>query len=73
MSQQVHFVCSRGGGRIYSEGMRVEKLVAGTRDNESLGSLQNRFREKVLKLEPIRLAFGPRMLSRLKIPHTYYW
>ena len=40
---------------------------------QGLGSVQNRFREKFLGLEPIRLAFGPRMLSRLKIPHTYCW
>ncbi|KAE9377441.1 glycosyltransferase family 1 protein [Stipitochalara longipes BDJ] len=40
---------------------------------QTLGSLQNRFRKNILGLEPIRLAFGPRMFSRLKIPHTYCW
>lgn len=40
---------------------------------QGLGSVINKFRDKVLGLEPLRLAFGSRIANRLKIFHTYCW
>ncbi|KFY41168.1 hypothetical protein V494_03176 [Pseudogymnoascus sp. VKM F-4513 (FW-928)] len=40
---------------------------------QGLGDLINRFRERVLGLEPISVIWGPGVLSRLKIPCTYCW
>jgi UDP:flavonoid glycosyltransferase YjiC (YdhE family) len=37
------------------------------------GDLINRFRKKCLGLEPVSMLWGPGMLHRLKIPHTYFW
>ncbi|OBT44690.1 hypothetical protein VE00_04443 [Pseudogymnoascus sp. WSF 3629] len=40
---------------------------------QGLGDLINRFRERVLGLDPISVIWGPGLLSRLKIPCTYCW
>jgi UDP:flavonoid glycosyltransferase YjiC (YdhE family) len=40
---------------------------------QSLGDIINRFRVKLLGLEPVGLMWAPGMLDRLKVPHTYYW
>ncbi|KAF2259640.1 UDP-Glycosyltransferase/glycogen phosphorylase [Lojkania enalia] len=38
-----------------------------------LGDIINRFRAKCLGLDPVSRIWGPGMLQRLKIPHTYCW
>ncbi|KAF2633110.1 glycosyltransferase family 1 protein [Macroventuria anomochaeta] len=38
-----------------------------------LGDIINRFRAKCLNLDPVSRIWGPGMLQRLKIPHTYCW
>jgi UDP:flavonoid glycosyltransferase YjiC (YdhE family) len=38
-----------------------------------LGDIINRFRAKCLGLDPVSRVWGPAMLHRLKIPHTYCW
>ncbi|KAI1669637.1 glucosyl/glucuronosyl transferase [Pyrenophora tritici-repentis] len=38
-----------------------------------LGDIINRFRVKCLGLDPVSRIWGPGMLERLKIPHTYCW
>ncbi|KAF2689919.1 glycosyltransferase family 1 protein [Lentithecium fluviatile CBS 122367] len=38
-----------------------------------LGDIINRFRAKCLGLDPVSTIWGPGMLQRLKIPHTYCW
>ncbi|KAL2822662.1 hypothetical protein BJX63DRAFT_427218 [Aspergillus granulosus] len=40
---------------------------------QSLGDIINRFRAKCLGLDPVSLVWGPGMLQRLKVPHTYCW
>jgi UDP:flavonoid glycosyltransferase YjiC (YdhE family) len=40
---------------------------------QSLGDIFNRFRTKLLGLEPVGLMWAPGMLDRLKVPHTYCW
>ena len=40
---------------------------------QGLGDIINRFRAKCLGLDPMSLIWGPGMLQRLKIPHTYCW
>jgi UDP:flavonoid glycosyltransferase YjiC (YdhE family) len=40
---------------------------------QGLSDIINRFRKKCLGLDPISLIWGPGMLQRLKIPHTYCW
>jgi hypothetical protein len=40
---------------------------------QSLGDIINRFRVKLLNLEPVGLMWVPGMLDRLKVPHTYCW
>jgi UDP:flavonoid glycosyltransferase YjiC (YdhE family) len=40
---------------------------------QGLGDVINRFRTKVLNLEPLSLIWAPGMLSRLRIPTTYCW
>ncbi|KAK4961034.1 hypothetical protein LTR10_001523 [Elasticomyces elasticus] len=40
---------------------------------QGLGDIINRFRKKCLGLEPVSSLWGPGMLQRLKIPHTYCW
>jgi UDP:flavonoid glycosyltransferase YjiC (YdhE family) len=40
---------------------------------QSLGDIINRFRVKLLGLEPVGLMWAPGMLDRLKVPHTYCW
>lgn len=40
---------------------------------QGLGDVINRFRRKVLNLSPIHMAFGPRLLGALRVPHTYCW
>ncbi|KAF4548462.1 Sterol 3-beta-glucosyltransferase-like protein 4 [Elsinoe fawcettii] len=40
---------------------------------QGLGDLVNRFRQNSLGLDPISLIWGPGMLARLKVPHTYCW
>lgn len=40
---------------------------------QGLGDVINRFRTKVLDLEPLSLIWAPGMLTRLHIPTTYCW
>ncbi|KAJ4357091.1 hypothetical protein N0V85_009516, partial [Neurospora sp. IMI 360204] len=40
---------------------------------QGLGDVINRFREKVLDLEPLSLLWAPGLLNRLRIPTTYCW
>jgi len=40
---------------------------------QGLGDVINRFRTKVLDLEPLSLMWAPGLLSRLRIPTTYCW
>ena len=40
---------------------------------QGLGDLINKFRERVLHLEPVSIIWAPGMLGRLKIPYTYCW
>ncbi|KAI1138122.1 glycosyltransferase family 1 protein [Hypoxylon sp. FL0543] len=40
---------------------------------QGLGDVINRFRTKVLDLEPLSLLWAPAILSRLRIPFTYCW
>ncbi|RSL60764.1 hypothetical protein CEP54_006591 [Fusarium duplospermum] len=40
---------------------------------QALGDIINRFRAKCLGLDPVSMIWGPGMLQRLKIPHTYCW
>lgn len=40
---------------------------------QGLGDIINRFRAKCLDLDPVSLIWGPGVLQRLKIPHSYCW
>ena len=40
---------------------------------QGLGDIVNRFRTKVLGLEPLSLMWAPGMIARLRIPFTYCW
>lgn len=40
---------------------------------QGLGSVINRFRSKVLGLQPIDPTLAPGMVHRLRIPHSYCW
>lgn len=40
---------------------------------QGLGDVINRFRRKVLRLEPVDSSSAPGMIARLQIPHTYCW
>lgn len=40
---------------------------------QGLGDVINRFRDKVLDLEPLSLIWAPGLLTRLRIPTTYCW
>lgn len=40
---------------------------------QGLGDVINRFRERVLELEPLSLFYAPGLLTRLRIPYTYCW
>lgn len=40
---------------------------------QGLGDVVNKFRRKVLRLEPIDPSWAPGMIARLQIPHTYCW
>ncbi len=40
---------------------------------QGLGDILNRFRERVLGLEPLSLIWAPAILNRLKVPYTYCW
>lgn len=40
---------------------------------QGLGDVINRFRTKVLDLEPLSLIWAPGLLSRLRVPTTYCW
>ncbi|OJD13042.1 hypothetical protein AJ78_06457 [Emergomyces pasteurianus Ep9510] len=40
---------------------------------QALGDIINRFRVKCLGLDPVSTTWGPGMLQRLRIPHTYCW
>jgi UDP:flavonoid glycosyltransferase YjiC (YdhE family) len=40
---------------------------------QGLGDVINRFRTKVLDLEPLSLIWAPGLLTRLRIPTTYCW
>lgn len=40
---------------------------------QGLGDLINKFRERVLHLEPVSIIWAPGMLARLKVPYTYCW
>lgn len=40
---------------------------------QGLGDVVNKFRRKVLGLEPVDPSWAPGMIARLQIPHTYCW
>ncbi|TGJ85288.1 hypothetical protein E0Z10_g3520 [Xylaria hypoxylon] len=40
---------------------------------QGLGDIINRFRTKILDLEPLALIWAPGVLTRLRIPYTYCW
>ena len=40
---------------------------------QGLGDVINRFRRKVLGLEPVDPTWAPGMISRMQIPFTYCW
>lgn len=40
---------------------------------QALGDIINRFRAKCLGLDPVSTLWGPGILQRLKVPHTYCW
>ncbi|KAI1771996.1 glycosyltransferase family 1 protein [Hypoxylon cercidicola] len=40
---------------------------------QGLGDVINRFRTKILDLEPLSLIWAPAVLTRLRIPYTYCW
>lgn len=40
---------------------------------QGLGDIINNFREESLGLEPISVMWGPGMIPRLRVPHTYCW
>lgn len=40
---------------------------------QGLGDVINRFRTKVLDLDPLSLIWAPGVLTRLRIPYTYCW
>jgi UDP:flavonoid glycosyltransferase YjiC (YdhE family) len=40
---------------------------------QGIGDIVNRFRSRCLGLDPVSSIWGPGMLQRLKIPHTYCW
>ncbi|RSL45948.1 hypothetical protein CEP51_016007 [Fusarium floridanum] len=40
---------------------------------QGLGDVVNRFRTKVLGLDPISLMWAPGLLERLRVPYTYCW
>ncbi|KAI1809774.1 hypothetical protein GGS20DRAFT_570470 [Poronia punctata] len=40
---------------------------------QGLGDVINRFRTKILDLEPLPLIWAPGVLTRLRIPYTYCW
>ncbi|KAL3959862.1 hypothetical protein ACCO45_004979 [Purpureocillium lilacinum] len=40
---------------------------------QGIGDIINRFRAKCLGLDPVSTIWGPGMLQRLKVPHTYCW
>lgn len=40
---------------------------------QGLGDVINRFREKILDLDPLSLIWAPGMLTRLRVPTTYCW
>jgi UDP:flavonoid glycosyltransferase YjiC (YdhE family) len=40
---------------------------------QGLGDVINRFRDKILDLEPLSLIWAPGLLTRLRIPTTYCW
>ncbi|KAI1081882.1 glycosyltransferase family 1 protein [Whalleya microplaca] len=40
---------------------------------QGLGDVINRFRSKILDLEPLSLLWAPAVLTRLRIPYTYCW
>jgi len=40
---------------------------------QGLGDLVNRFRTKILRLEPLNSLWAPSLIHRAKIPYTYCW
>ncbi|KAI2782640.1 glycosyltransferase family 1 protein [Daldinia loculata] len=40
---------------------------------QGLGDVINRFRTKILDLEPLSVLWAPALLTRLRIPYTYCW
>lgn len=40
---------------------------------QGLGGTINRFREKMLLLDPLGNLSGPAVANRLRVPHTYCW
>ncbi|KAH8681902.1 hypothetical protein BX600DRAFT_429805 [Xylariales sp. PMI_506] len=40
---------------------------------QGLGDVINRFRTKILDLEPLSLLWAPGVITRLRIPYTYCW
>ena len=40
---------------------------------QGLGDIINRFRRKVLRLEPVDPMWAPGMIARMQLPFTYCW
>ncbi|KAI0881589.1 glycosyltransferase family 1 protein [Annulohypoxylon maeteangense] len=40
---------------------------------QGLGDVINRFRTKILDLEPLSILWAPAVLTRLRVPYTYCW
>lgn len=40
---------------------------------QGIGDIVNRWRSRILDLEPIVESDGPKLLERLEVPHTYCW
>lgn len=40
---------------------------------QGLGDVVNKFRRKILGLEPVDPSWAPGMIARLQIPYTYCW
>ncbi|KAI8719146.1 Glyco-transf-28 domain-containing protein [Fusarium sp. LHS14.1] len=57
-----------GGSSNYMSYAMVEVMTW-----QGLGDVVNRFRTKVLGLDPIALMWAPGLFERLRIPYTYCW
>ncbi len=52
----------------YMSYVLVERMIW-----QGVGDLINKFRTKVLNMEPLSHASGPAALTKARVPHTYCW